>query len=87
MKIKPIGNRVLIKPKKIEEKTAGGIYIPDSAKEKTNEAEVIEVGDGKEITVKPGDTIIYESYAGTEVNSEKEKMIIIQSKDIIAKVE
>ncbi|MCF7862154.1 co-chaperone GroES [Candidatus Woesearchaeota archaeon] len=87
MSIKPLKDRVLIKPKETEEKTAGGIYIPDSAKEKTQEAEVIAVGTDEKMPVKTGDKVIYESYAGTEVKINGKKHLIIQVKDILAKLE
>ena len=86
MKIKPIGNRVLVKPKESETKTAGGIYIPDTAKEKTNEGEVVAIGDGKDMPVEVGDVIMYESYAGTDITIEDKKHYIIATKDIIAKL-
>lgn len=84
MKIKPLGDRVLIRPKDMETKTKSGIYIPDSAKEKTTEGEVMEIGDGKEIKVKVGDKVVYESYSGTEIKIENEKYLIIEQKDILA---
>ncbi len=84
MRIKPLKDRVLIKPKEVEEKTTGGIYIPDSAKEKTLEAEVIEVGTDETMPVKVGDRVMFESFAGTEVTVEGKKHLIIQVKDILA---
>lgn len=84
MEIKPIGARVLVKPIEVEEKTAGGIYIPDSAKEKTSQGTVVEIGDDKDIKVEQGDKVIYESYAGTEVTLKGGKHLIIDNKDIIA---
>jgi chaperonin GroES len=87
MSIKPLKDRVLIKPKESEEKTAGGIFIPDTAKEKTQEAEVIAVGTDDKMPVKAGDMIIYESFAGTEVKINSKKHLIIQVKDILAKLE
>lgn len=86
MKITPIGSRVLIKPTETEEKTAGGIYIPDSAKEKTNEGEVVEIGDGKDMPVKKGDRIMYESYSGNDVKVDGKKYLIISTKDIVARL-
>jgi chaperonin GroES len=65
--IKPLGERILLRVLTQEEKTAGGIIIPDTAKEKTQEAEVVEIGDSEEIKVKKGDTVIYEKYAGVNV--------------------
>lgn len=82
--IKPLGNRILIKPKETEEKTKGGIYIPDTAKEKTQEGEVIAVGDGKDINVNIGDIIIHEKYAGTEIIINGNKNLILEIKDVLA---
>lgn len=87
MKIKPLGNRVLVKPIEAEEKTKSGLYIPDSAKEKPLQAEIIEIGDGKDIKVKKGDKVIHESYAGSEIKINGEKYLIMDVKDIIALVE
>jgi chaperonin GroES len=95
MKIKPLGNKVLIKPKEAESKTESGIYIPESAKEKTQEGKVISVGPGEvdkkgkryEMPVKPGDKVMYESYGGTEIEIKGEKHLIMDVKDILAKIE
>jgi chaperonin GroES len=90
MTITPIGERVLIKPYKAEEKTKGGIFIPEAAKEKKKQGKVIAVGtfkDGKELPVKPGDTIIYGGYSQEEVEFEKEDYIIVEFKNIVAKVD
>lgn len=87
MKIKPLGNRVLLKPIEAEEKTKSGLYIPDSAKEKPLQAEVIAIGDGKDIKVKVGDKVIHESYAGSEIKINGEKHLIMDVKDILAIIE
>lgn len=90
MKIKPMGERVLIKPKEKEEKTAGGIYLPDSAKEERKEGEVIAVGqykDGKDLPLKPGDKVIYGGYSSEEIEINNEKHIFVDFKDILAKIE
>jgi chaperonin GroES len=87
MKIRPLGNRVLLKPVETEEKTKSGLYIPDSAKEKPLQAKVIAVGDGKEVHVKPGDKVIYESFGGSEIKVNGEKHILMDAKDILAVVE
>jgi chaperonin GroES len=89
MKIKPIGKRVLIKTVKEEERTKGGIYIPESAKEKKKQGIVIEVGtiDEKEFPIKKGDIILYAGYSSEELELEGEKYLIIESKDVIAKIE
>jgi len=87
MKIKPLGNRVLIRPIEAEEKTASGLYIPDSAKEKTLHAEVIAVGEGELVKVKPGDKVIHETYGGSEIEIDGKKHIVMDIKDILALVE
>jgi len=88
MSITPIGPRVLIKPSKQEEKTKGGIYIPESAKEKKKQGDVIAVGtfeDGKALPLKAGDKVIYGGYSQEEVEFEKEDYIIVEFKNIVAK--
>ncbi|OYT31720.1 co-chaperone GroES [Candidatus Woesearchaeota archaeon] len=90
MKIKPIGERILIKPQEKEEKTKGGIYIPETAKEEKKQGEVIAVGqykDGKELPLKPGDKIIYGGYSSEEIEIEGKKHIILDFKDVLAKIE
>jgi len=88
MKIKPIGERVLVKIQMAETRTAGGLYIPDTAKEKTQEAIVLAVGDDKEkIKVKINDRIIYDKYAGTAIKVEGEEQLILKMADIIAVIE
>ncbi|MDR0954345.1 MAG: co-chaperone GroES [Rikenellaceae bacterium] len=87
MKIKPLADRVLIEPKPAEEKTASGLFIPDTAKEKPLEGTVIAVGPGtKEVDmeVKKGDIVLYGKYAGTEVNAEGKNYIIMRQSDILA---
>jgi len=92
MKVKPLGNRVLIKVKESEEKTKGGIYIPQTAQEKTQVGIVEAVGPGKKsdkgefipVEVKPGDEIIYDKYAGTQIKIDGEDFLIISSDDILA---
>jgi len=90
MKITPIGERVLIKQREKEEKTSGGIYIPDSAKEERKEGMVVGVGqykDGKEIPLKEGDRIIYGGYSSEEIEIAGKKHILIDFKDVLAKIE
>lgn len=90
MKIKPMGERVLVKQNKKEEMTKGGIYIPDSAKEERKEGEVIAVGqykDGKELPLKPGDKIIYGGYSSEDIDINGEKHIFIDFKDVLARIE
>ena len=84
--MKPINDRVVIKPASAEEKTTGGIIIPDTAKEKPQKGEVIAVGPGKEdikMTVKKGDTVLYGKYAGQEINYEGEDYLIMREDDIL----
>ncbi len=95
MKLKPLADRVVIKPLEAEETTASGIVIPGKEKEKPQQAEVLEVGpggmvDGKEVKmeVKKGDKIIYSKYAGTEIEADRdEKYIIVRQSDILAIIE
>lgn len=85
--IKPLADRVLVEPKEAETKTASGLYIPDTAKEKPQEGKVIAAGPGKKdepIEVKVGDEVIYGKYAGTEVTVEGKKYLIVKQSDILA---
>lgn len=85
--IKPLADRVLIEPKEAEMKTASGIYIPDSAKEKPQQGVVIAAGPGKQdepMEVKVGDEVLYGKYAGTEVTVEEKKYLIVKQSDILA---
>ena len=87
MNIKPLADRVLLKQAAAEEKTISGIIIPDSAKEKPLQGEVIAVGNGtkdEEMVVKPGDTVLYGKYAGSEIELEGEKFLIMRQSDILA---
>jgi len=87
--ISPLHDRVIIKPAAAEEKTAGGIIIPDTAKEKPQRGIVIAAGPGKKdepMTVKSGDTVLYGKYAGTEINVEGEDFLIMRESDILAVV-
>jgi len=89
MDIKPIGERVLIEPIKLEEKTKGGLYIPESAKEERKEGTVISVGqykDGKELPIKSGDKIIYGGYSSDDWEVDGKKYVFIEFKDVLAKV-
>lgn len=89
MKIKVLGTRVLIKPIKKEEKTAGGIYVPDSVNENNKEGIVEEIGSydikDKEFPVKKGDHVIYGGYSSNEVTFDDMKYVIVDVKDILAK--
>ncbi len=92
-KIEPLGDRVVIKPIPKEEVSKGGIVLPDTAKEKPQEGEIIAVGlgrlseDGKRIAmeVKEGDRVIYSKYAGTEFKLDDEELVIMRESDILAK--
>ncbi|MCD6092282.1 MAG: co-chaperone GroES [Bacteroidales bacterium] len=87
MKIQPLGDRVLVKPLAAEEKTAGGIIIPDTAKEKPLKGLVMAVGKGiddKALTVKVDDTVLYGKYVGTEVNLDGIDYLIMQESEILA---
>ncbi|MCF7927724.1 MAG: co-chaperone GroES [Spirochaetales bacterium] len=87
MKINPIGDRVLVKMQEGETKTAGGIFIPDTAQEKTQIGEVIAVGDDEAVTVKIGQKIIYDKYAGTSIKVDGDEQLILNMDDILAVVE
>ena len=84
MKIKPLNDRVLVKVKLEEEKTSGGIFIPQTAQEKTQQGTVLAIGDSKDITVKVNDEIIYDKYAGTTIKLESDEQLIIKAQDILA---
>ena len=84
--MKPINDRVVVLPAKAEEKTAGGIIIPDTAKEKPQKGKVISVGPGKDgnlMTVKKGDVVLYGKYAGQELNYEGKDYLIMREDDIL----
>ncbi|WP_461246599.1 co-chaperone GroES [Treponema sp. R6D11] len=90
MKVIPLGDRVMVKLEKNEAKTAGGIIIPDTAQEKTQQGTVTAVGPGTEkekITVKNGDKVMYDKYAGTQIKIDGEEHLILRMADIIAVVE
>ena len=85
--IKPLADRVLIEPKEAETKTASGIFIPDTAKEKPQQGTVLAVGPGKKdepMEVKVGDVVLYGKYSGTEVAVEEKKYLIVKQSDILA---
>ncbi|MFA6677834.1 MAG: co-chaperone GroES [Bacteroidales bacterium] len=87
MNIKPLADRVLIEPKEAETKTASGIYIPDTAKEKPQQGKVMAVGTGKKdepMELKVGDTVLYGKYAGTEIEVEGGKYMIMRQSDVLA---
>ena len=91
--IKPLSDRVVIKPQDAEEKTAGGLYIPDTAKEKPQRGTVVAVGPGKvengthvEMSVNAGDTVLYGKYAGTEITLGEDDVLIMRESDILGVV-
>jgi chaperonin GroES len=95
MNVRPLNDRVLVKRLEEETKTAGGLYIPDSAKEKPTRGKVIAVGNGKSndegqrkpLDVKAGDLILFGKYAGTEIKLDGEELIIMREDDILAVIE
>jgi chaperonin GroES len=90
MSVKPLADRVLILPAPAEEKTVGGIIIPDTAKEKPMKGEVVAVGQGKEdeeMVLKAGDTVLYGKYAGTDLEIDGKKHLIMRQSDVLAVLE
>ena len=95
MKIRPLSDKVLVQRVEAEDKTAGGIVLPDTAKEKPKKGKVIAVGKGKvlddgklrKISVKKGDTILFTSYAGTEIKIDGKEYLIMEESDIMAIIE
>jgi len=89
MKIKPLADRVLVEPAAAEEKTAGGLYIPDTAKEKPQRGKVVAVGNGKKdepMELKVGDEVLYGKYAGTEITIDNIDYMMMRQSDILAVV-
>ena len=92
MKLKPLGNRVVIEAIEQEEITAGGIVLPETAKEKPQKGTVVAVGDGErddsgkriEMDVKEGDTVLFAKYAGTEIKVDGKKLLIMRESDLLA---
>ncbi len=92
MKTKPLGEKILVKRFEAEEKTAGGILLPDAAKEKPKEGKIIALGDGKlldsgkraKFQVKKGDKVVFTSYAGTEIDIDGEEYLLMSEDDILA---
>jgi len=95
MKIRPLGNRIVVERLEAEEKTSGGIVLPDTAKEKPKEGKIVAAGEGEvldngeraKLSVSVGDRIIFESYAGTEVKVDGEEYLIMKEDDVLAVVE
>ncbi len=92
MNVKPLSDRIIIRPLEAEEKTAGGIIIPDNAKEKPQKGEVVAIGAGKiadsgqkiEMTLKAGDKVLYGKYSGTEVSIDGTDYLIMRESDVLA---
>jgi len=87
LKIEPLSDRVLVEPREAETKTASGLYIPDSAKEKPQQGKVVAVGKGKKdhnMTVKVGDIVLYGKYSGSELKHEGNDYLIMREEDILA---
>ena len=92
MKIRPLDDRIVVEPLEAEEKTAGGIVLPDSAKEKPLQGKVIAVGPGRllddgaraGVSVKKGDTVLYGKYSGTEITVDGDELLIMKESDLLA---
>lgn len=95
MKLKPLKDNLVVKVLEAEEKTGGGLFLPDTAKEKPQQAKVIAVGSGRRLkngsiaplSVKKGDTVLFGKYSGNEVKIDKEEYLILSEKDILAVLE
>ncbi len=95
MKLKPLGDRLVVKPNETEETTASGIILPETAKEKPQQGEVLAVGPGRrdedgdriDMDVAVGDVVLYAKYAGTEIKVDGDKLLILKESDVLAIVE
>jgi chaperonin GroES len=96
MKLQPLDDRIVVRPSEAEEKTASGLVIPDTAKEKPQQGEVLAAGPGRRadstgeiipLDVKAGDKVVYSKYGGTEITIDGEDLLILSSRDVLAKVE
>ncbi len=87
MKLKPLGERALVKMIESEEQTASGIVLPDTARQKPQTAEVVAVGTSEEVKVRVGDVVVLANYSGTEVKIENEEHLIVDADDILGVVE
>ncbi len=90
MSLRPLGDKIILKVLEAEEKTASGIVLPDSAREKSQEAEVIAVGPGKEtdegretMEVKAGDRVLFSKYSGTEIKYEQKEYLVVSQRDVL----
>ena len=95
MNLQPLEDRIVVRPNESEERTASGLVIPDTAKEKPQQGEVLAVGEGRwdedgekriPVDVKVGDTVVYSKYGGTEITVDGEDLLILTSRDVLAKV-
>ena len=95
MKLQPLEDRIVVRPAEAEEMTVSGLVIPDSAKEKPQQGEVLAVGPGRrseqsgeiiQLDIAVGDTVVYSKYGGTEINIEGEDLLILNARDVLAKV-
>jgi len=95
MKLQPLDDRIVVRPSEAEEKTASGLVIPDTAKEKPQQGEVLAVGPGRRadgtgelipLDIKTGDKVVYSKYGGTEITIDGEDLLILTSRDVLAKV-
>jgi chaperonin GroES len=96
LKLRPLGDRIVVKPSEGEEKTATGLYLPETAKEKPQQGEVIAVGPGRfdeegtkrvPLDVKVGDLVLFAKYGGTEIKLDGDKLLILKESDILAVIE
>jgi chaperonin GroES len=95
MKIKPLSDRILVRRLEAEEKTKGGIIIPDTAKEKPREGKIVAVGDGRiddngkkvPLSIKKGDKVLFNSYAGTDIKVDGEEFLIMKEEDVLGIIE
>ena len=95
LKLKPLGNRLVVEPLEAEEVTAGGIVLPETAKEKPQKGKVLSIGPGErddkgkriEMDVQKGDTVLYAKYAGTEIKVDGKKLLILKETDVLAIIE
>ncbi|HUB71941.1 MAG TPA: co-chaperone GroES [Acidimicrobiales bacterium] len=95
MNLQPLDDRIVVRPNEAEERTASGLVIPDTAKEKPQQGEVLAVGPGRRadssgelipLDIKVGDTVLYSKYGGTEVTVDGEDLLVLASRDVLAKV-
>jgi chaperonin GroES len=95
MSLQPLDDRIVVRPSEAEEKTASGLVIPDTAKEKPQQGEVLAVGPGRRaentgelipLDIKVGDKVVYSKYGGTEITIEGEDLLILTGRDVLAKV-